>query len=70
MNALFNYLKITIKKTLPLSTENTYDTIFSEKVGIKVYPYVSAKHIEKKATLEERPVLRSCCFYNYNVTLD
>lgn len=38
--------------------ENTYDAIFSEKNRIKVYHYVSVKHIEKKATLEENPFLR------------
>lgn len=29
---LFN-LKFTITKTLPLSMKNTYDSVFSEKVG-------------------------------------
>lgn len=50
---LFNYLKFTIIKSLPLNMKNTYDAIFSVKNRIKVYHYVCAKHVENKATLEE-----------------
>lgn len=66
---LFNHLKFTMIKILPLNMENTYDSILSEK-SIKVYHFVSAKSVEKKVSLEENPFLRACYFYSYNVTLD